>query len=42
MPNFNPEYADVNEDGQIDIIDALLVAQKYAGLIDEFPNNTPS
>ncbi|MBN1697363.1 MAG: hypothetical protein JW881_07600 [Spirochaetales bacterium] len=28
---------DINGNGTIDIVDALLVAQRYAGLIDEFP-----
>ena len=34
---FFDRYADVNGDGSIDIIDALLVAQYYVGLIDTFP-----
>ena len=29
---------DIDFDGDIDIIDALLVAQYYVGLIDQFPN----
>lgn len=31
-----PGLGDVNEDGSIDIIDALLIAQFYVGLVDNF------
>ncbi|MBN2535747.1 MAG: hypothetical protein JXB88_22905 [Spirochaetales bacterium] len=31
-----PGNADVNCDGSIDIVDALLVAQYYVGLINSF------
>ena len=34
--NFNPVAADVNCDGLITIVDALLVAQYYVGLISKF------
>jgi hypothetical protein len=35
--NFNASAADVNCSGAVDIVDALLVAQRYVGLISNFP-----
>jgi len=32
VPSFNEDAADVNCNGQIDIVDALLVARKAVGL----------
>jgi hypothetical protein len=34
--NFNAGSADTNCDGSINIVDALLVAQYYVGLISQF------
>ena len=34
--NFNTDAADTNCDGSIDIVDALLIAQYYVGLISGF------
>ena len=34
--NFNPAVADVDCDGEVDIIDALLIAQFYVDLITGF------
>ena len=36
-PGFNPAAADVNCDGSINIVDALMIAQYYVGLLTRFP-----
>lgn len=38
--NFNPDVADTNCDASIDIVDALLIAQFYVGLITGLPGCT--
>ena len=35
---FNPAAADTDCSGSIDIVDALLIAQFYVGLINQFCN----
>jgi hypothetical protein len=34
---FNQTQADINCSGAIDMVDALLIARKYVGLISNFP-----